>query len=403
MRQLSPDKASFIPERAVAPAPGRPLTRRQALRGGAMAAAALGLQWLCNAAPGETHPGGRLSGLVRFEDEEVAPAGELIGSELDGRLFTDLSRVSAGRLATATREFYIRSAASRLLPDRAGWKIEIDGPGAPGRAIGIDGLRAAAKPMGMHLMECAGNVAMTRFGLMSVADWAGVPLMDLLDEAKPKAGAGLVEVTGFDQYAEPSRTSIPGASWIFPIEQLKHAFLAAEMNGQPLNADHGAPVRLMVPGWYGCACIKWVNRISFVDEGAEASLQMKEYAVRTLQEGRPELVRDFQPAIVEAAALPVRVEKWIVGGKVRYRVVGIAWGGSRPIEKLQIRFNPGEEFRPVAGFRQLKTDPWTVWNCDWVPGAPGGYHIRLAIAAPQMRARRLDMGLYDRTVHISEI
>ena len=370
-----------------------------------MAATAVALGWhrLCSASPVETPGGGRLGGLVRFEDEGVAQAGELIGSELDGRLFTDLSRVSAGRVVTPTAAFYIRSAASRLLPDGAGWKIEIDGLGARGRLLGIAAVRGAAKPMGLHLMECAGNVAMTRFGLMSVADWAGVPLMDVLDEAKPKAGRALVEVTGFDQYAEPSRTSIAGASWVFPIEEVKHAFLATEMNGQPLNADHGAPVRLMVPGWYGCACIKWVNRISFVDEGAQASSQMKEYAVRTLQEGRPELVRDFQPATVEPAALPVRVEKWIVGGKVRYRVVGIAWGGTQPIEKLQIRFNPGEEFREVARFRQLKTDPWTVWNCEWVPSAPGDYHIRLAIAAPAVRARRLEMGLYDRTVHVSEI
>ncbi len=377
------------------------MTRREALRGGAMAAAAVAFGWhrLWSAAPVETLAGGRLGGLVRFEDEGVAPAGELIGSELDGRLFTDLSRVSAERLVTATREFYIRSAASRVLPAGAGWKVGIEGPGERERAIGITALRAAAKPMGMHLMECAGNVAMTRFGLMSVADWAGVPLMDVLT----REGAGLVEVAGFDQYAEPSRTSIPGASWIFPIEQVKHAFLATEMNGRPLNADHGAPVRLIVPEWYGCACIKWVNRISFVDEGAEASSQMKEYAVRTLQEGRPELVRDFLPAMVEAAALPVRVEKWIVGGKVRYRVVGIAWGGTQPIEKLQIRFNPGEEFREVAGFRQLKTDPWTLWNYEWVPGAPGDYHIRMAIAAPAVRARKLEMGLYDRTVHISEI
>jgi len=130
---------------------------------------------------------------------------------------------------------------------------------------------------------------------------------------------------------------------------------------------------------------------------------MKEYAVRTMQQGRPELVRDFRAATVEPAALPVRVERWIAGGKIRYRLVGVAWGGSRPIEKLQIRFNPGEEFAAVAGFRQLKTDPWTVWKYEWVPRAPGDYQIRMAIGAPAMSAQRLEMGLYDRTVHISEI
>ena len=368
-----------------------------------MAMLALGLERLSGAVPGEPLAAGRLAGLVRFEDEGVARAGEPIGSELDGRLFTDLSRVSAGRLVTPTAEFYIRSAASQLLPDPAGWKVSTDGLVDRPAEVGIEALRSSAKPMGVHLMECAGNVAMTRFGLMSVADWSGVPLMDVLDEARGKQGVGLVEISGFDEYAEPSRTSIPGASWIFPVEELKGAFLATGMNGQGLTVDHGAPVRLVVPGWYGCACIKWVNRIGFVEEGVGASSQMQEYAVRTLQDGRPEKARDFQPAKAEAAALPIRVEKWIVSGKVRYRVVGIAWGGSIPIERLQIRFNPREEFRTVAGFRQQKTDPWTLWRYEWAPSAPGDYRIRLAVAAPAVRARKLEMGLYDRTVHISEI
>ncbi len=368
-----------------------------------MATLALGLERLSGAVAGEPLPAGRLAGLVRFADEGVAPAGKLIGSELDGRLFTDLSRVSAGGLATPTAEFYIRSAASRLLPDPGGWKIDIGVVGERMRPMGIAMLHSAAKPMGVHVMECAGNVAMTRFGLMSVANWSGVPLMDVLDEAKGKQAAGLVEISGFDEYAEPSRTSIPGASWIFPVEELKHAFLATEMNGRPLTADHGAPVRLVVPGWYGCACIKWVKQIMLVEEGVDASSQMQEYAVRTLQDGQPQRARDFQPATAESAALPIRVEKWISGGKVGYRVVGITWGGSRPIERLEIRFNPGEEFKAVGGFRQLKTDPWTLWTYEWAPSTPGDYQIRLAVAAPAVRARRLEMGLYDRTVHISEI
>src|SRR5438034_9585635 len=79
--------------------------------------------------------------------------------------------------------------------------------------------------------------------------------------------------------------SIPGASWAFSPEQLEKAgaFLATELNGQPLPKDHGAPVRLVVPGWYGCTSIKWVNEITLVREEVEATSQMLEYAARTLQ------------------------------------------------------------------------------------------------------------------------
>lgn len=351
----------------------------------------------------ETHGGERFAGRVRFEDEGAAPAGELIGSELDGRLFTDLSQVSASRVVTPNPEFYIRSATSRLLPDLARWGIRIDGMVERPSQVGIGALRRAARPMGVHLLECAGNVALTRFGLMSVADWAGVPVTDFLGEVKQKPGNAFVEISGFDEYSQPSRSSIPGASWIFSIEELRHAFLATEMNGQPLSLDHGAPVRLVIPGWYGCACIKWVNRITFVEEGVEASSQMREYAVRTLQEGRPLLAKDFQPARVEHAALPIRVEKWVRGGKLHYRVVGLAWGGSEPLTSLQIRFNPQTRYERVTGFRQTKTDPWTVWEYWWSPQAPGDYQIRLAAGDPRVRTRKLELGLYDRTVHISEV
>ncbi len=384
---------------------GGGLSRRGFLRVAAISAGGLvtGFDRLLSLPPADAFPGGKLIGLVPFEDETVAHPATLIGAELDGRLFTDLSRLSTGRLVTPNSEFFIRSAASRLLPDANGWKVSIEGLVERPTALGIPTLAKAAKTMGVHLMECAGNVALTRFGLISAAQWSGVPLTDVLADAKPKLGAAWVEVSGFDDYSEPSRTSVPGASWIFPAELLKHAFLATGMNGQPLSRDHGAPVRLVVPGWYGCACIKWVNRIAFVEEGAEATSQMQEYAARTLQSGRPQLARDYDPATVDPAALPVRIEKWTVAGKIRYRIIGIAWGSSQPIKILQIRANPPEPFQPIAGFHQLATDPWSLWTHPWSPPAPGAYQFRLAIADPPLRARKLELGLYDRTVQITEI
>ena len=383
----------------------RGLSRRRFLRAAAFSTAALvtGIDHLLSLAPLDAFSGGKLIGLVPFEDEKISPPVALIGAELDGRLFTDLSRLSSARLITPNSEFFIRSAASRLLPDASQWKIGIEGLVERPAALEVQNLTKAARPMGAHLMECAGNVALTRFGLISAAQWSGIPISDVLADAKPKADSAWVEVSGFDDYSQPSRTSVPGASWIFPSEQLKHAFLATAMNGQPLSRDHGAPVRLVVPGWYGCACIKWVNRIAFVEEGAEATSQMQEYAVRTLQPGRPRMARDYDPATVDPAALPVRIEKWILAGKIHYRIVGIAWGTSQPIKTLQIRANPLEQFKPISSFHQKGTDPWTLWTHPWSPLALGAYQFRLAIAEPPLRARKLELGLYDRTVQITEI
>ncbi len=325
----------------------------------------------------------------------------LIGRELDARLFTDLSQVSQQRLVTPTAQFFVRSGASELLPDSADWQIRIGRTGS----IHINALRAAARHMGTHLLECAGNVSLTRFGLISAARWTGVPIEEVLDRAKVKAESSWMEISGFDEYASTSRTSVPGASWIFPLDVLKGtgAFLATGMNGESLTADHGAPVRLVVPGWYGCACIKWVNNLAYVTEDAPATSQMHEYAVRTLQRRSPETAMEFEAATIDHAAVPVRVEKWKTAGKLQYRVVGILWGGSQPIRALKIRFNPTEEFIPVPAFHQTTTDPWTVWSSMWSPRQPGRYTIRLAVVGPNARARKLELGLYDRLIGIDEV
>ena len=94
----------------------------------------------------------------------------------------------------------------------------------------------------------------------------------------------------------------------------------------------------LVPGWYGCVSIKWVDEIKVVDDSTEATSQMQEYASRTHQQGVPKLARDFALATVDPAAVPIRVEKWLVNNQIKYRVVGILWGGSQPVHNLEIKF-----------------------------------------------------------------
>jgi len=383
------------------------LDRRQFLQKSALSTGMLllGLNGLNSGFADDTFAGGKFLGLVDFIDEGSAPVGVPIASELDGRLYTDLTRLSEHRPVTPTNEFFIRTGASQLLPSPIGWTIRLDGLVEQPSHLNIQTLKSTATAMGQHLMECSGNVRVTHFGLISVANWTGVPISTILNRAKLKSGASRVLVSGFDEYANPTMTSVPGASWIFRLEELQAAgaFLATEMNGQPLTRDHGAPVRLVVPGWYGCACIKWVNNLTLVNDDVEATSQMREYAARTLQDGIPQQAKDFQPASVDHAAMPVRVEKWLVAGKLKYRVVGILWGGSQPVKTLKIRFNPDEDFVPVKGFRQIRNNAWTIWTHAWSPSAPDLFAIRLAVTDPPVRARKLDAGYYVRSVNISEI
>jgi hypothetical protein len=259
--------------------------------------------------------------------------------------------------------------------------------------------------MGLHPLECAGNSRSAHFGMLSLADWDGVPVEDALRSAKPTSAATSVLISGFDHYSAESHSSVPGASWIFTRRQLEGsgAFLATKMNGQPLTADHGFPVRLLVPGWYGCTCIKWVNEISFVDERAPATSQMQEYAERTMQNGVPALAEDFQPAMLDVAAMPIRVEKWFINGRIEFRVMGIQWGGPPPIDGLEIQFNPEEEFVPVDNLRRSPVDSWNFWKQIWTPKSSGRYLIRLRPKNANVVARRLRSGYYLRSVEIVDL
>jgi hypothetical protein len=245
--------------------------------GGAIAASVGGVEWL------RFRGEGKLVGTVPFDDQGRAPLDTPVDEELDGRQYTDLSHLDRDLLITPTAQFYIRTRVSHLLGTGKPWSIR-----AGNLRISMDGLKSQAQPQGVHLMECAGNTRAASFGMISVAQWDGVPLAALLDRAG-FAKKARIPVSGFDEYSAPPQTpSIPGASWIFSRQDIdgSRAFLAIAMNGQPLTPDHGAPVRLALPGWYGCACIKWVNEIRAVDESAEATSQMKKYAARTHQHGR---------------------------------------------------------------------------------------------------------------------
>ena len=167
--------------------------------------------------------------------------------------------------------------------------------------------------------------------------------------------------------------------------------------------EFGAPLRLLVPGWYGCTCIKWVDRITLVDDSEPATAQMMEFASRTHQDGVPALAAMYAAATIDHAAMPVRVEKWRVGSDTLYRVVGILWGGSRVTDALSIRFGD-EPWAPVDICSPPTTNAtWTLWSHAWKPETLGQFSIRMRVDDPSIVTKRLDADYYLRTVAIDEV
>jgi DMSO/TMAO reductase YedYZ molybdopterin-dependent catalytic subunit len=346
-------------------------------------------------------------GTAPFINEADLPLNTPYNEGLDGRLLTDLSMLGADFLVTPTEFFYIRTRYPDLLDPSARWTIRVGGLVDTPAELVLDELLPLEESMGTLLLECSGNSRTGHFGLLSAATWHGIPVSAVLDTLRSQPDATRVSISGFDQHSQVSAGghSTPGASWIFSFDELEEAgaFFATRMNGEPLPADHGAPLRLFVPGWYGCACIKWVDEIALVGDDEPATSQMIEFASRTHQIGTPTLARDYLPATIDQAAMPVRIEKWQLGGRIGYRVVGILWGGDQTTTGLQIRFGNGG-WEPVDVCPLPTTNrTWTLWSHLWQPELPGSYAIVLRVDDANVRQRRLDSGYYTREVAIDEV
>jgi DMSO/TMAO reductase YedYZ molybdopterin-dependent catalytic subunit len=356
-------------------------------------------------------PIGELLGTLPLFRNRVTPGQfgvKYDGVGLDARLDTDLSLLEPNNLITPNELAYIRTempAAAAEAAAKGPWLLETGGLIAQPAMVKLDDLSKQSRKMGPHLFECSGNGSNRHFGLMSVAEWDGVPLADVVAWLKPSKGATGVLVSGFDHIGQNSPRSIVGASWVFPLADLDKlgAFLAIRMNGVPVPADHGKPVRLAVPGWYGCSWIKWVNEIRLVGPDEPATSQMVEFAARTHQSEPHKYARDYAPADIQTAATPIRIEKRKGPNGLEYRIVGIVWGGTKPVDRLQIRFGNDQPFTPFPVCPVPKTHSmWSLWEYRWKPAKPGVYDIALEVADQSVPQRRLKSLYYMRQVKIDE-
>lgn len=354
----------------------------------ASAAAAVGA-WL--------GPAERLPGTMPFLGEGSFPLDKTIGAGLGRRRALDLATLAREALLVPQERFFIRTGCPDRLPPIATWTVRVHGLVETPVDVPLEKLKREAAAQGAQLLECAGNSRAAHFGLMSAATWSGVTVERLLGGVRLRPAATRVLVSGFDEHTVLDPGSVSGASWNFGLDELRAsgAFLATEMNDEPLSPDHGHPLRLVVPGWYACTAIKWVNEIILMDDGAPPTDHMREYAGRTHQDSEvPKLARDFRPATIDPAAVPVRIDKL---GRARYRIVGLAWGGA---SSLSIRLNPGLSWTAVAEIEANPSRPWSLWSHTVPELAPGRYRIEIAARGSGSSTRRLDAGFYEREILI---
>ena len=277
--------------------------------------------------------------------------------------------------------YYARNHYETPSIDMSAWKLVVDGhTDTPVELTYPDILDMPHRTMPVT-MECAGNnrvdldppVSGNRFqgGAVSTAIWAGVPLADVLDRAAP--GPGVVEVVfeGADS-GSPTPGSPPSPyARSLPIHAARHPdmLLAYEMNGEPLPEEHGSPLRLVVPGWYGMASVKWLTRISLIDRPYEGFFQKDRYVLDT-GDGPP-----IPLAHMLVKSLFSRPRHGQVFERSVNEVAGLAWSGDDKIARVEVSDDFGETWTPARLGDLAHEYTWRQWTAKWTPRSAGHHTL----------------------------
>jgi DMSO/TMAO reductase YedYZ molybdopterin-dependent catalytic subunit len=210
-------------------------------------------------------------------------------------------------------------------------------------------------------LECAGNgraylrpeVEGEQWGLgaVSTAVWKGARLTDLLEKAGVRPEAIEVVFDGADGF----QRSLPIADALNP-----QVTLVLEMNGVPLPVDHGGPLRLVVPTWYGVAAVKWLQRVEPSAEAFCGHFQVERYII----EGQP--VREMEPRALilspeEGEYLPLQPQ----------HARGVVWTGRGQINSVQLSDDGGSTWSDAELGPSVSPFAWRQWQVSWTPKARG--------------------------------
>ncbi|MFC3744411.1 sulfite oxidase, partial [Paractinoplanes deccanensis] len=287
--------------------------------------------------------------------------------------------------------FFVRNHTSTPVIDSATWALEVFGAGLRGapRSFSLADLRRLPSVTRSVAVECAGNgrgyfasqqgqtVSGTAWGLgaVGVGRWRGVRLSTVLRAAGISSRAVDVQASGLDPNFVSGGVDLGPVRRPLPVSKaLADVILAYELNGQPLPADHGHPVRLVVPSWIGIASIKWVGRIEVSDEPLFSPWNTQFY--RLFGPGFPAEGLPFDRQSIKSA-FELDPGATFPAGAVS-RLTGRSWSAAGRIKRVEVSTDGGATWRRARFTGRSADAAWQRWEIDWRPEA--GDHVLLARA-----------------------
>jgi DMSO/TMAO reductase YedYZ molybdopterin-dependent catalytic subunit len=344
-------------------------TRREILKGGLALAglSAFGIpEWALPAlAQGET--------LVPFTD---IPANTAFGAQGDRRRL-DIRKINGP--FTPKDEFFTTQHYGHPEIDPVAFRLKVTGLVDRPKSISLDELQKMGKNELIAGFECSGNSGVTQ-ALSSNGRWTGVPLKTVLDSAGVKAAAREFVFYGADHGEEEVEFRTQkykldqqfGRSLSREKAMSSEPFLAYAMNGEPLTKFQGFPLRLIVPGWYGVANVKWLSHIHVQEDQYLGKYQARWY--RTV---KGEMI-DGEMKWHETGITHMQLKSFIARVSKdgnRHKVLGVVLNDGTPIKSVEVRVDEGPWQPATMDPSTTSKYSWKLFNYTWNGATPGEHTL----------------------------
>jgi DMSO/TMAO reductase YedYZ molybdopterin-dependent catalytic subunit len=343
------------------------LSRRTALKGGAAALAGLSVL--------------RLSGPVHAF--QTPAAGEVIPwldqpaeNPVPDVIVQQLTWEDLDAWITPNDEHFVIKHFNEPALTEADWRLEIGGLVDHPMSLSLADLQARTGQDVTFTMECSGNTGLPFFtGGIGNATWSGTSLAVLLDEAGIQDDGVEVVFWGADAAETTWRDEITATEHFARSMSVADAMspdnlLAWEMNGEPLPNLHGFPLRLIAPGWYGIANVKWLTKIEVIDRRYQGFFMARDYV--TIRELEADGTTEWTFTSVGHDRLKSAPAKVIRNGEA-HEIMGAAWGA--PISGVEVRIDDGEWLPATLDEEDGSEFTWVFWTLDWDAPEPGEHTI----------------------------
>ncbi len=309
--------------------------------------------------------------LVPFTD--IPDTFRLRDKGAGGTYFQDIRQINS--FYSSSDQFYVVQHYGQPELDLSSYSLRITGMVDNPMELSLQDL------MGRDVVEldagweCGGNRETIMNGLVGNARWRGVSLRSLLEQAGIQDGAKEVVFFGGDIGSEEIRgAEVDKAfarSLAIPDAMRQENMLAFEMNGEPLPLYHGRPLRLIVPGWYGVANVKWLTQIHVQDTRYMGRFMGRDYV--TLKKEVVGGVERWVENSVTTINLKSTIARVVRMGN-EYRIQGFVLNDGTSIRSVEVKVDDGPWQRAEMNPRNSQYS-WKLFSFNWENPAPGEHTI----------------------------